>query len=138
MNADIEQAKALMLREHAAKLQADEGMTFQRAWAKALADHPELKEIHEGEALHPTDRPAFATSSGYRYAPGTHPAQKSHVDALRTILKDAGVWPAVQRIAATEKLDPQTAELVHGGPERVEAAKSERPILVYGPAISIW
>jgi len=140
----IELGKDALLRVHAEELRRKHpGLTHARSYQLAQEQHPDLAEEWPEEA-NPSPMPAYTppppgkvASSGYRYDPGAHPAPKSHVDSLRTILKDAGVWPAVQRIAAVENLDPQTAELVHGGPVKVEASR-DRPILVYGPAISIW
>jgi hypothetical protein len=115
----IETFKDAMLRTFAAQLRAERpGLTHARSFQLAQEQHPDLAEEWPEEA-NPSPMPAYTppppgkvASSGYRYTPGAHPASKSHVDALRTILKDAGVWPAVQRIAATEKLDPLTAELL--------------------------
>jgi hypothetical protein len=126
----IEQYKDLMLRQHAKQI-ALEHPSWGKAkcYAEAQRQHPDLTEEWPEEA-NPSPMPAYTppppgkvASSGYRYDPGAHPAPKSHIDSLRTILKDAGVWPAVQRIAAVENLDPQTAELVYGGPAKVEARK---------------
>jgi hypothetical protein len=139
----IETFKDAMLRTFAAQLRAERpGLTHARSFQLAQEQHPDLREEWP-EETNPSPMPAYTppppgkvASSGYRYDPGAHPAPKSHVDSLRTILKDAGVWPAVQRIAAVENLDPQTAELVHGEPVKVEA--SEQLFLVHGPGISIW
>jgi hypothetical protein len=145
---ELSQAKDLFIQTHVKELKAEHSdWTNQRAYAQVVRDHPELFEdspTSPEPRLHLTDKPAFATQ-GYRYTPDArHP--KSHIDSLRTILQDAGVWPAVQRIAATEKLDPQTAELLYGGPVKVEAtpeSEYKRPskkgaMLVYGGGIPLF
>jgi len=122
MNADIELGKAAMLKAHTEKLQAEKGLSFPRAWAEALAAHPELQELHSGEELHPTDRPAFVASQGYRYDPDrkhTAPKGTSWRDVLALMKKYA-----LERVEAAPQSD-------HELPSKKNAIK------VYGQGIPL-
>ena len=51
-----------MLREHAQRFQEERGSSFQRSWAQALADHPELQE---SDPANPAGAEAVATSPAH-------------------------------------------------------------------------
>jgi hypothetical protein len=119
---ELKVAKAAVLKEHAATLQKERGLSFANAWAQATQAHPELVEQH-GDG----DEEATAAEPVYRYDPArVRPAAKSKGTSWDDVLDLMGKY-AKERGAK---------ERVEAAPESLDDLK-KGAVLVYGDAVPL-